>query len=49
MYEYKVLTALAKKCEEVLNGYAKKGWRLAAMAPDQAIGMGLVVTLERQK
>lgn len=47
MYEYKVLTLGVKECEEALNKAAKEGWRLAQMVPNHAVGMGMVVTLER--
>lgn len=48
MYEYKVLVLYVRECEETLNRFAKEGWRLAAMVPDQARGVGVVATLERK-
>lgn len=48
MYKYKVLVLSVKECEEKLNQAAKDGWRLAAMVPDQARGMGVVATLEKK-
>ncbi|WP_295763290.1 hypothetical protein [uncultured Oscillibacter sp.] len=49
MYEYQVLTFLQpKECEAVLGQRAKEGWRLAAMCPDLAMGVGVIVTLERK-
>lgn len=47
MYEYKVLTLSVRELEETLNQFAKEGWRLAAMTPNIAKGMGVIVTLER--
>lgn len=48
MYEYKVLILKVKELEETLNRYAKEGWRLAAMVPNQALGYGVVVTMEKK-
>lgn len=48
MYEYKVLTLGVKECEKTLNQLAKDGWRLVAMVPNQAMGFGVVATLEKQ-
>lgn len=48
MYEYKVLILKVKECEETFNKFAKEGWRLVAMVPNNAIGYGVVATLERK-
>lgn len=48
MYEYKVLTLGVREMEKTLNQYAKEGWRLAAQSPNQAMGAGVVLTLERK-
>ncbi|MDO4942565.1 MAG: DUF4177 domain-containing protein [Lachnospiraceae bacterium] len=48
MYEYKVLTLKVKECENTFNTLAKEGWRLVAMVPNNAIGYGVVATLERK-
>ena len=48
MYEYKVLTVSVREAEKVLNQLAREGWRLAQQTPNMAMGMGLVVTLERK-
>lgn len=48
MYEYKVLTLGVKECEKTFNQLAKDGWRLVAMVPNQAMGFGVVATLEKQ-
>lgn len=48
MYEYKVLILKVKECEETFNKFAKEGWRLVAMVPNNAIGYGVVATLERE-
>lgn len=48
MYEYKVLTMGVKEMEKTLNKCAKEGWRLATVSPNMAMGMGVVVTLERK-
>lgn len=47
MYEYKVLTSGVQQLEKALNEAAKEGWRPAQMAPNHALGMGMVVILER--
>lgn len=47
MYEYKVLTMSVKECEDILNKLAKEGWRLVTMSPNIAMGMGVIVTMER--
>ena len=36
-----------KECEETFNQHAKEGWRLVAMVPNQARGVGIVATMER--
>lgn len=48
MYEYKVLTMGVKEMEKTLNQWAKEGWCLATVSPNMAMGMGVVVTLERK-
>ena len=48
MYEYKVLVLKVKECEETFNKFAKEGWRLVAMVPNNAVGYGIVATLERK-
>ncbi len=48
MYEYKVLTVGVREAEKVLNQLAREGWRLVQQSPNMAMGMGLVVTLERK-
>lgn len=48
MYEYKVLILKVKECEEIFNSLAKEGWRLVAMVPNNAMGYGVVATLERK-
>lgn len=32
-----------------MNELAKQGWRVVAVSPNVAMGMGLVITLEREK
>jgi len=48
VYEYKVLPLAVRECEETFNHYAKEGWRVIAVSPDQAKGGGVVATLERK-
>lgn len=48
MYEYKVLVLTVKQTESQLNDLAKDGWRLVTMVPNNAIGMGVVATMERK-
>lgn len=48
MYEYKVVTLSVKESENTLNSHAKEGWKLIAMVPNIAKGMGMIATLERK-
>lgn len=48
MYEYKVLVLTVKESEPKFNELAKEGWRLVAMVPNNAMGMGVVATMERK-
>ncbi len=45
MYEYKVLALGTRECEEALNRWAKEGWRVVTVLPDQA--RGVLAVLER--
>ena len=49
MYEYKVECYRVKEAEREMNKLAQEGWRVVAVSPDIARGMGIVVTYERQK
>ena len=49
MYEYKVIKAVVKAAEKEMNELAKQGWKVIAVSPDIARGMGLIITLEREK
>ena len=49
MYEYKVIKVVVKNAEKEMNELAKQGWRVVAVSPDIARGMGLVITLEKEK
>lgn len=49
MFEYKVLTLSVRECEETFNRLAQEGWRVVAVSPDIARGMGVVATLERKQ
>ena len=49
MYEYKVISTNVKEAEEVMNKYAKDGFRVIAVSPNIAKGYGIVITLEREK
>ena len=49
MYEYKVETYSVREAEKAMNEMAKEGWRVIAVSPNVAMGMGLVVTFEREK
>ena len=49
MYEYKVIKVVVKNAEKEMNELAKQGWRVIEVSPDIARGMGLIVTLEREK
>ena len=48
MYDDKVLSMGVNEMEKTLNQCAKEGWRLATVSPNMAMGMGVVVTLERK-
>ena len=48
-YEYKVIKVGVNAAEEEMNRLAKLGWRVIAVSPNVAMGMGVVVTLEREK
>ena len=49
MYEYKVIKVVVKNSEKEMNELAKQGCRVVAVSPDIARGMGLVITLEKEK
>lgn len=47
MYEYKVETYMVKEAERKINDWAKKGWKVIAVTPNNGVGVGLVVTYEK--
>jgi len=49
MFEYKVIKSSVNSAEEEMNRYAKQGWRVIEVSPNVAMGMGIVITLEREK
>ncbi|MBP5610852.1 MAG: hypothetical protein J6X72_05900 [Clostridia bacterium] len=49
MYEYKIETYSVKEAEARMNRNAVVGWRVIAVSPNIAMGMGIIVTYERQK
>lgn len=49
MYEYKVIKSSVNSAETEMNKLAKEGWRVVAVSPNVAMGMGLIITLEREK
>ncbi len=49
MYEYKVVVLKVKECEETFNKLAKEGWRVVSTMPNNAVGYGVVATLERKQ
>lgn len=49
MYEYRVETYLVRESAKKMNELANEGWRVIAVTPNNAMGMGIVVTFERQK
>ena len=49
MHEYKVIKAVVKSADKEMNELAKQGWRVVEVSPDIARGMGLIITLEREK
>ena len=48
MFEYKVVDVSVKKADDMMNRWAKEGWRVIAVSPNIAAGYGLVITFERQ-
>lgn len=48
MYEYKVIKSGVSDAEYEMNQLAKKGWRVVAVSPNIAKGMGVIITLERK-
>ena len=48
MYEYKVVKAVVKAAEKEMNELAKQGWRVVAVSPDIARGMGVIITFEKE-
>ena len=48
MYEYKILDLTVKSCEKTINQLAREGWRVVAVSPNIALGMGVIATLERK-
>ncbi len=49
MYEYTVETCSVKDAEKNMNLMAQEGWQVIAVSPNIAMGMGLIVTYEREK
>ena len=49
MYEYKVIKSSVNAAEEVMNKYAEEGWRVIEVSPNVAMGMGIIITFEREK
>ena len=47
--EYKVIKSSVNSAEAEMNRYAKDGWRVIEVSPNVAVGMGIVITLEREK
>ena len=48
MYEYKVIKSGVNDAEEEMNKWAKKGYRVVAVSPNIAKGMGVIITLEKE-
>ena len=49
MFEYKVIKAGVNSAQDEMNKWAKLGWKVVAVSPNVAMGMGVVITLEREK
>lgn len=49
MVEYKLETYSVREAEKKMNKLAAEGWRVLTVSPNVAMGMGLIVTFERQK
>ena len=46
-YEYRVIKASVNTAEKEMNKLAKDGWKVITVSPNVAVGMGVVITLER--
>ena len=42
MFEYKVIKASVNSAQHEMNELAKQGWRVVAVSPNVAMGMGLL-------
>ena len=49
MYEYRIETFSGRKTEDEVNKLALQGWRVIAVCPNMATGIGLVFTFERER
>ena len=47
MYEYRIGTFHGRSTEENVNKLALEGWRVIAVCPNMATGIGLIFTFER--
>ena len=48
MHQYKVVKAYVNEADEVMNRWARDGWRVVAVSPNIATGMGIIITLEKE-
>ena len=49
MYEYRIESFSGRKTEDEVNRLAMEGWRVIAVCPNIAIGVGLIFTFERER
>ena len=47
MYEYRIETFHGRNTEDNVNKLALEGWRVIAVYPNMATGIGLIFTFER--
>ena len=47
-YMYKVIKTSVNNAENEMNNLAKEGWRVITVSPNVAMGMGVIITLEKE-
>lgn len=47
-HEYKVIKTSVNNAEKEMNDLAKDGWRVITVSPNVAMGMGVIITLEKE-
>ncbi len=47
-YEYKVIKTSVNNAEKEMNDLARDGYRVITVSPNVAMGMGVIITLEKE-